>query len=134
MKIAFTFSHLDNYALNESRKWEFMNCLRVYLGIEDGQKLDSFDALDMIGKGDLPYFVDEDGCKFIILSKNTVECSNANEMFCEELVIHALRTFNSRVNLLTSLRALKTNPGAVGLKQVKILAKHFKEMLDRTEW
>jgi hypothetical protein len=134
MKIAFTFSHMDNFALNETRKWEFIDALRKFYGYVQGQKLDSYDAIDAIGLGNLPYFVDEFGRTQLILSRDTVACTSADDIFDKEVVLHALRVSNSRLNLLTGLRALKANGGSADTRQVKTLAKHFKEMLDRTEW
>jgi hypothetical protein len=117
MKFSFTLAQLENHALNDSRKWEFMNACRFYLGIKIGQSWTTFDAIDFVSSKEFIKFSESFG----------------RDQHDRDIVLHALQSSIAFDNFKFQLREVKSG-GANQMKSCKALLAHFKDMLERTEW
>jgi hypothetical protein len=128
MKISFSLSELENYALNETRFDAFRDYARSRLGLVVGDRMDAFDTMDFLKKGEFGMFV-VDGSLCIKLKGTD---------FNLDLVQHAISTVISLQNFkfFHATLAAQNEPKArrAVASEVQMLLDHFKDMLSKTEW
>jgi hypothetical protein len=143
MNIRFTLSQMDNYALNETRFYEFYNLARSYAGIEDGEFWSDFDCFDFLhsnvlivySKKDDGTHVGLDGDRNISREAHGLYVSMCQTEFEISVLVHAFYVHRSMQNLKESLGKLhrKEIPAAMIFPEIKHLGKHLKQLLEATE-
>jgi hypothetical protein len=124
MKIAFTLNQMEQFALSETRFYEFYNAARSYQGIETGTFWGATDLMDFLMGETLIKWDGEDG-------KNV---SMRGRDYSLDMVRHSIFVHISMLNLKTALHGLKNKKEGYTVSTVAKLQRHLKSLLDSVEW